>query len=217
MQRDLEFINIFVPFGSLGGLLRSLLLCLLVGVSRSGLRFAIDALSRRIELEGNRLGSQVFVEGRLLVLHLVDAASCDLPEAATFLEMLDEAKTAFGDQKCVVPPISLGQLKWIGEIVSENVPSVSDDANKLQPRLGGLGVLSGPCHHLKQLCHPLNAVINFHNVLLVVLFVSLLKLDLFESLGVLVLFKSLLELLEVQLKNIVEDAALTGNLQLRSL
>jgi hypothetical protein len=49
--------------------------------------------------------------------------------------MLDQTQTALCDENDVVPSFTLGELKWIGQIIREYVPAVPDDVYQLEPRL----------------------------------------------------------------------------------
>jgi hypothetical protein len=87
----------------------------------------------------------------------------------------------------------------------------------LQPRAGVLGVFSSSCHNFQELVDFENSVFNLHDVLLLVLLVLLSKcsLELFGFFAM--LLKGLLVFCEINLKNIIEDAALCGDAKLRSL
>ena len=131
MQRDLELIDGLKPFGSLGALLLWLLLLDLVLLVLGGLGPTVDAAPWSIKFESDRLGCKVLVERRLLVLDFIDAAPGNFPEAASFLEVLDEANAALSDQEDVVPAVSFRELERIRQIVGKDVPGIPDNAHKL--------------------------------------------------------------------------------------
>jgi len=131
MERDLELIDGLKPFGSLGALLLWLLLLDLVLLVLGGLGPTVDATPWSIKFESDRLGCKVLVERRLLVLDFIDAAPGNFPEAASFLEVLDEANAALSDQEDVVPAVSFRELERIRQIVGKDVPGIPDDAHKL--------------------------------------------------------------------------------------
>ena len=110
----------------------------------------------------------------------------------------------------------LAQLKWIGQVVTEDVPSVADDLDKLEPRLGEFGVLSSSCHDYKQLRNlPL---LDWRSVLcLWIVLIHLFELLALSLVGNSMVLEGLLELLELKLHDVVVDAVLLTNIQSRSL
>ena len=68
------------------------------------------------------------VESGILVLHLIDVSSSDFHHVSTLLKMLEKRQTALGNEQQMLPGLRrLTQLKRISQIVTEDVPGVSDD------------------------------------------------------------------------------------------